>query len=851
MTRLIIFLITLSAALQASANKFSYSFSDVSVPEALVRLADDHPDLNISFLYKELDFYRTSGKVETDDPYSAIRQIIGLNPISVREKNGKFYIEAMQHGKHIYRGQLVDGGDGDDPVVAATVMLLSPNDSTVLTYGITDNEGRFSIPCDVDGVIAKITCVGYLPVVRYCSYFNLGRVRMTPQPLQLKTVAVEGQMNAAYSDKSVYTPSGKQKNAAQNATDLLRIMAIPQIRVGLSDNSITDNVGGRVVVFINSLEASAEEMEGLRTADVRRVEYLEFPSDPRFHGAERVLNIIVQEYAYGGYTKATVNENCLIGLSSKVSGFSKFAYKRMTFDLYAAANNIDNHHVGNKSDATFLLKDNDGKEYTLSRNEATESGKYKSNQYPLTFRATYASDKVQIRNLIGFTHSAIPTYNYSGRLLYSPSQFMKGYEFDRQNPSKTNSLAYSGTYFFSLPKGFSLDVSPSTTYSHINDRTTYSIAERTEINRVARENAYSSRINLFVRKRFGNKHFLMIGTNEGAIVNHLEYLGPNGFKDKFNNYFYVGMAAYNFNSGKISLSIDGGLAVEKININEQKNTDTYPFTHINVRYVFSRKSSISTYLQYATNSPGISEKSPDVLQYNDVMYISGNPLLDNSRHTTVNVSYNWMPTNRLGLNAYGMFFGLYDRMMTVYSPYGDGTALLRSYQNNGDFLSGSMGVSANYKLLDGNLQLYANVKQSFYKSTGIYRQTCNPLSISAEATYFLDQFYFQAAYEGASKTMSQSAPTLSRTRNSHRLTAGWSHSDWNIRVMVSNFLNKGWTTSRFTTQSNYYSEVRTAFGLIYHPRINLTATYTFGYGKKVQRRNEIGEQEGAASAILK
>ena len=99
--------------------------------------------------------------------------------------------------------------------------------------------------------------------------------------------------------------------------------------------------------------------------------------------------------------------------------------------------------------------------------------------------------------------------------------------------------------------------------------------------------------------------------------------------------------------------------------------------------------------------------------------------------------------------------------------------------------------------------------------------------------------------------MSQSAPTLSRTRNSHRITAGWSHADWNIRVMVSNFLNKGWATSRFTTQSNYYSEVRTAFGLIYHPRINLTATYTFGYGKKVQRRNEIGEQEGAASAILK
>lgn len=92
---------------------------------------------------------------------------------------------------------------------------------------------------------------------------------------------------------------------------------------------------------------------------------------------------------------------------------------------------------------------------------------------------------------------------------------------------------------------------------------------------------------------------------------------------------------------------------------------------------------------------------------------------------------------------------------------------------------------------------------------------------------------------------------ISRTRGSHRITAGWSNSDWNIRIMAVDFLNKGWETDLFTTDSPYYSEVRRAFGTSSHPRINLTATYTFGYGKKVQRRNEVGQQEGAASAILK
>ena len=45
--------------------------------------------------------------------------------------------------------------------------------------------------------------------------------------------------------------------------------------------------------------------------------------------------------------------------------------------------------------------------------------------------------------------------------------------------------------------------------------------------------------------------------------------------------------------------------------------------------------------------------------------------------------------------------------------------------------------------------------------------------------------------------------------------------------------------------------IKTIFGTNSHARLNLSVTYTFGYGKKVQRGNEVGEQSGASSAILK
>ena len=666
----------------------------------------------------------------------------------------------------------------------------------------------------------------------------------------LNEVVVQAQMQRASLVKATYIPSGKQKNAAQNAVDLLRQMAIPQIRINPIDETVTDNVGGNVAIYINFLEASKEEMEGLRTADVRRVEYLEFPTDPRFRGAERVINIIVQEYAYGGYTKVTANENFLVGLSSRVNIFSKFSYKKMTYDLYAGANNWSNHHIGSTTEGIYSLTGEDGKEISLIRKETLESSHYKQNQYPVTFRATYNSNKIQIRNLLAFTNLGIPTNEYSGKLEYSPNS-TQGYSFDRKNPNRSNSVAYSGTYFFALPKGFSVDFSPLFSYTHGNDYTYYSASNQPVIYRHAKENAYNYRLNLYIRKNFGQKHSVMLGGNYGDNINRLEYTGDNGYKDKFHNAFGAGMVGYNFQTQKISVNLDAGFAWENSDINGKKNSDTYPFTHINVRYVPNQKNSFSAYFQYATNSPGISEKSSDLLRENELMYITGNPLLENCRHTTVNLAYTWMPSNAFGMSAYGRCFGMYDRQLLVYTPYEDGKALLRSYINDGDYLNGEIGLAANWKLLDGKLQLYANPSQSFYKSTGSFNDNCNSFRVTAQAIYYLDSFYFQAYYESPHKSMFTASPRINKGRNFHSVTVGWANANWNLRVMAANFFNKGWNGATNTTVSPYYSERQTIIGTSSHPRINFTATYTFGYGKKVQRGNEVGEQSGAASAILK
>ena len=689
----------------------------------------------------------------------------------------------------------------------------------------------------------------------FCATLTIAVMAQTEVPDSIKTqgldeVVVEAQMQRTSPTSTTFIPTVKQKNASQNAVDLLRQMAIPQIKISSVNEVVTDNAGGEVAIFINFLEASKEEMEGLRTPDVKKVEYLEFPTDPRFRGAQRVINIIVQEYAYGGYTKLTTNENFLVGFSSRNNIFSKFSYKKMTYDLYVGANNWNNHNIGNNVKGIYSLKDADGKDYQLTRTETLDGSHYKQNQYPLTFRATYSSEKIQIRNTVGFTHLSVPVYDQRGNLSYHLGS-EQNYTFNRSNPNRNNSLAYQGSFFFSLPNQFSIDISPRFNYMHSNDYLTYSTSTTPEIVRNARESAYNYRVDAYLQKRIGQKHTAMLGVNGGDNINRLRYSGTNSYYDRFHNAFVAGLLGYQLASREVRLYADAGVYWSQSDINGVVYTDTYPFVHLNLRYSPNSKNAFSVFLQYANATPGISQKSPDVLQDNEYMFVTGNPLLENSRNLMFNLGYTWMPNNTFGLNAFSNFNSFFNRQMLTYEPYNNGMAIIKNYRNSGNFLNGELGFAANWKLLGGKLQLYASPKQSFYKSTGIYNKSYNPLTITAQATYYLNSFYFQAYYQSPGKQMFTSSPQIYKDRNFHSLTVGWANSDWNVRVMAANFFNKGWNSADIVTESPLYTEHRENIGTSSHFRINITATYTFGYGKKVQRGNEVGEQSGANSAIIK
>ena len=848
MFRFIILLASLSVAFGLCAETYAYRFSNTPLSEALARISEDHPEANINFIYNEIEGYSTSARISTDNPLDAVREAVGFNPVTVARVGDAIFAEALQHGRYLYHGRVRNSAG--EALEGATVMFLAGKDSVMVTYAVTGAGGGFQIPCDRRNVIVKVSCVGYRTRSFVPESFDMGDVTMIGMPIKLKEVTVKADDAYMLTDRTVYMPSSRQKNSAMDAVDLLRAMAIPQINVG-PGGELSDVTGEAVKVFINSLPASEEEQKGLRTADVRRVEFIQYPTDARYGGAHKVINFIVHQYEYGGYTKGSVDESVLAGLQSYANLFNKFAYKKMTYDLYVGATNSGSRHTGRNISEEYLLTDNTGENRVLTRDESVDRARVKNNTYPVTLRATYATDKIQLINTIGFTHSGSPENSYSGSLRYSDDP-ERGYSYSRFNPRRSNSISYSGYLYKPLANGVTLNLTPSLQYTHRNDRSVYSTSKDPDmIDRTASENATSYLVDLTLSKDFDDRHSGMIHGGSYGNFSNLNYRGTERMNSKYSAISNQISINYTLSLGRLRLMFleSNWYSITRSNGVNENNFNV--LGRVIADYRINDKNSMSAMANLSQRRYGIDSRTTEILRINEYMYATGNPAIKTSPQLDFSLDYTWLPSNKLYISGYVANYQQFRSRKILYTPYDDGRSLLRTTFNDGKFYRTNIVLNATLKLLDGKLQLNVNPRQTFYSTTGINARSYNAFSCSAGANLYLGRWYFNAYYYSPDNKMEEVDNCIVRPRNLYWVTAGWGNGTWNLRFSAYNIFNRGWDLYTETYRSEYYSYRSVGDNAYYHPRLNFAVTYTIGYGKKVNRGNEVGDQGSASSAILK
>lgn len=847
MARIIMLICAMSAFVMASADTFSYRFNSTPLPKAIQRIMENHPDLDINFIYNELENYNTSATVHTDNAYDALRQTIGLNPVTVVKAKNTYYVEALQHGRYIYTGQAIDSDN--EPVVAATVMLLAPNDSTVLTYGIADAEGRFRIPCDRTNVIAKLSCMGYKTTYHQRNSFNIGTIIMQERAVNLGTVTVEAENSRLYADRSVYIPTARQKNASQTGIDLLGHMAIPQLGL-ISGGSVVTNAGKPVAVFIDYLPATENDLQSMRTEDVKRVEYYEYPSDPRLQGNPCVVNFIMQKYEYGGYLKTFGHTNLISNPVGEILTNLRIQRKNMTYDIMGSTYHYDRKHEGTELTETYRLPQENGDIKEFRRFSNTTASNHKRNWYFATIKATYNSDNIQASSQIKGRIDRLPNSEKRGSITYSTPAFDNS-EYSSIMNERSQYIAYEGYYFFKLTKNNSMVFSPTYSYSHTEQKSIYQETGYADIHNGASDNTNKFSGNLKFTQNLGDYGNLLFGLNGSYEYNRTRYTGSATALDKAKSSRIEAGIGYDVTIGKIYGTASFAWDWDRLQFGDMVDRPSTPKANLSLQYAPNDHNSFRVSASYESWLPSPSYKSDKIIEATPLMKYTGNPNLVPSKSYDFDFTYTWIPNNNYSLSAFAWAWIVGDRY--VYDYEASSTGILRTIkQPMGSFAQGTYGISGSAKFLDRSLVLSGRIGQLLNHNGIPYNVNHSYINWYARVRYYLGNWNFTLTYSSDNASADGCMNGLwAYGKSDWYITVGWSNSHWNIRGDIINFTRWNFRNDHFVMRSKYYDTDEVRLGGKSRAFVQLVATYTFGFGKKVKRDDEPAVSGTASSGILK
>ena len=148
MSKYLISLILLSViSMGVSAQRITRQYNNVSFSAALKDLNARQDKYVINFVYDELEDFKVTKNIKNESVPDAIMNLIGFYPIKMKQVDNVIIVECIQKTSNRMMGRIVD--THHQPVDFANVALLNVSDSSLITGGVTNENGQFVIPCEV------------------------------------------------------------------------------------------------------------------------------------------------------------------------------------------------------------------------------------------------------------------------------------------------------------------------------------------------------------------------------------------------------------------------------------------------------------------------------------------------------------------------------------------------------------------------------------------------------------------------------------------------------------------------------------------------------------------------------
>lgn len=718
------------------------------------------------------------------------------------------------------------------------------------TYIIVDNKPSIItlltlIPDNMKAILSILCAI--LPMVAYAQTEKGDSV----ESQQLKELVVEANTQYVSSNVITYYPGSNQKKSSQDAIDLLSQMGIPQIRVNPVSNSVLTLNGQPVSIYIDMQPASKEQMDALCPEDVKKVEYLVYPADPRYQHNPYVINYTLRRYEMGGYAKFTGKGNIMAGSGSSLA-YGKIAYKRMTYDLIVSDKYTDRHNQGTDRKQVFRFPAADDSFNEIVRENLMKYSRLQQNNLGISLRAVYKTDRSSIANTFSLDATNRPRLKTVGTVIFTP-EIYKQSDYSSSSSLRVLYPVWTGNFYFDFGKGYELNAVTQLQYQNTKSNSSYRGADQTDIINNASDEAIQGQFMLQANKNINDNNVLDIKGYYIFNNDKVEYTGTTLSTDRFKQMAYGALAGYSYQSGNFYGRFEGGIIGEWNKIDDKSMSDVVPLFNLDVQYAINHKNSLNLSASYNSNFVDQSDKTPTLLQENELLYKTGNRDLKNTRWSSADLQYTWLPDNKFQVAASGGWSRYFDRPVPLFTPTGPDGKMLRSIINSGDCQNFDIGVSFTARLFNRSLVLQLQPRMWFSQLTGVYSDTYNYLMVSTSATYYIKSFYVSLYYSTADRGLTQYSlnDTFYRGKSSYRLKLGWRNKKWNISVAAVNIFRKNWIDQTSNLKSQYFDQYNMVYNSSSHQFVNITASYTFGFGKKVSRGDEVQTMDAGSSAIMK
>ncbi len=289
-------------------------------------------------------------------------------------------------GKYKLTGKVVNKKDGKK-IEYATIRLYNVSDSSMVTGGVTDSLGQFSISVDKKGnYYALVNFLGFKELAFSGITFenskthDLGTIELAPDEELLEEVVVESAYNNVDYQLDKKVVNVDQQLTAGGGTAVEVLENIPSIQVDIEGNvSLRGSTG--FLVLINGKPSVLDPTDALRqipASSIQKIEVITNPSSKYIpDGVGGIINIILKKSRINGFS-GNINANA--GSFGTYGADVLFNYKKdkvsFTFggeynDRKSITDNRDNRET--YFNDTTLFQDSEG---FGTRNRGGGSGRF-------------------------------------------------------------------------------------------------------------------------------------------------------------------------------------------------------------------------------------------------------------------------------------------------------------------------------------------------------------------------------------------------------------------------------------------------------------------------------------------